>query len=245
MEAPYYNLTGAGFAVLTLICYGLVYLELKSALAKISWPSDQKNRFIRRFLIVLICWTTFLLGVAATGFFADFSAFPPRIMIVLVIPLITLLLVAFRSKTTGELLRVIPPRNIVRLQVFRVAVEVLLWACFVQFLLPVQMTFEGRNFDILSGILGVLVAYLTPKNRTVLWVYNIVGLGLLINIVATAILSLPTPFRVFMNEPANTLVAYAPFILLPGMLVPLAYGLHFLSFRQLSSGSTPITGTAK
>jgi hypothetical protein len=36
-----------------------------------------------------------------------------------------------------------------------------------------------------------------------------------------------------MNEPANTLVAKFPFILLPGVLVPLAYGLHILSLRQI------------
>jgi hypothetical protein len=36
-----------------------------------------------------------------------------------------------------------------------------------------------------------------------------------------------------MNEPANLLVTKFPFIMLPGMLVPLAYGLHFLSLRQL------------
>lgn len=63
--------------------------------------------------------------------------------------------------------------------------------------------------------------------------WNLLSLGLLINIVTIALLSIPTPFRVFMNEPANTLVAHFPFILLPGMLVPLAYGLHFLSMRQL------------
>ena len=43
-----------------------------------------------------------------------------------------------------------------------------------------------------------------PKIAVVLW--NILGLGLLINIVAIAILSMPTPLRVFMNEPANTIV---------------------------------------
>ena len=44
---------------------------------------------------------------------------------------------------------------------------------------------------------------------------------------------MPTPFRVFMKEPANTVVMKFPFILLPTFLVPLAYGLHFLSLRQL------------
>jgi hypothetical protein len=36
-----------------------------------------------------------------------------------------------------------------------------------------------------------------------------------------------------MNEPANTLVGQFPFILLPGILVPIAYGLHIFSLRQL------------
>ena len=40
-------------------------------------------------------------------------------------------------------------------------------------------------------------------------------------------------FRYFINEPANTIVTEFPIIWLPGFLVPLAYGLHFLSLRQL------------
>jgi hypothetical protein len=43
---------------------------------------------------------------------------------------------------------------------------------------------------------------------------------------------MPTPFRVFMNEPSNTIVAKFPIVWLPALLVPLAYGLHFLSLRQ-------------
>jgi hypothetical protein len=102
--------------------------------------------------------------------------------------------------------------------------------------LPIQLTFEGRNFDIISGITAPIVAFLLSKNlvsRGVVIVWNVVSLGLLINVVATAVLSLPTPFRVFMNEPANRIVAEFPVIWLPGLLVPLAYGLHFLSLRQL------------
>jgi hypothetical protein len=64
-------------------------------------------------------------------------------------------------------------------------------------------------------------------------IYNFVSLALLVNIVATAILSTPYPFRVFMNEPANTIVAYFPFVLLPSFLVPIAYFMHFISLRQL------------
>lgn len=226
-------LTAAGFVALTAVCFLLVYRELKAAIGKTTWTADRKQSITRRFNMSLGLWTVFVLAVSSTGFFSDFSSFPPRIMIVLVVPLITLILVSFRSKAVDELLQVIPSRNILRLQVFRVFVEILLWACFVQNLLPVQMTFEGRNFDILSGVLGIVAAYSFTENRKARYAYNFIGLGLLINIVTVAILSMPTPFRVFMNEPSNTLVTKVPFILLPAMLVPLAYGLHFLSLRQL------------
>jgi hypothetical protein len=49
------------------------------------------------------------------------------------------------------------------------------------------------------------------------------------------VLSMPTSLRYFMNEPSNTIVAQFPFILLPGVLVPIAYTMHIFSLRQLLS----------
>jgi hypothetical protein len=60
---------------------------------------------------------------------------------------------------------------------------------------------------------------------------------LLFNIVIISILSTPTPFRFFMNEPANTIVAAWPFIWLPGFVVPMAFLLHVFSLKQLWAGS--------
>jgi hypothetical protein len=118
-------------------------------------------------------------------------------------------------------------------------VEVLLWALYASALLPIQMTFEGRNFDIITGVTAVLLTtrlsgfmLLDKLPRFVIILWNIMGLGLLINIVAIAILSMPTPFRYFMNEPANTIVTLFPISLLPAFLVPLAYMLHILSLRK-------------
>jgi hypothetical protein len=64
-------------------------------------------------------------------------------------------------------------------------------------------------------------------------VWNIAGLLLLANIVVIAILSTPFPFRVFMNDPANTIVFYFPFIWLPSVAVPFALLLHLISLRRL------------
>ena len=113
---------------------------------------------------------------------------------------------------------------------------------FIENLLPVQMTFEGRNFDILAGFSAPIIAVLAVKgniSRTAIIVWNVLCLVLLFNIVITAILSTPSPWRVFMNEPANYIVTYFPISWLPGILVPLAYYLHFFSLKQVVSEGLP------
>jgi hypothetical protein len=118
-----------------------------------------------------------------------------------------------------------------------VFVEILIWMLFIQNLLPVQMTFEGRNFDILAGLTAPIMSYLAFQNKVskmVLIIWNIACLGLLINIVSVAILSMPTPLQYFHNEPANTIVTVFPISLLPAFLVPLAYMQHFFSLRLLT-----------
>lgn len=120
-----------------------------------------------------------------------------------------------------------------QLQVFRVFVEIILWLLFIQNLIPVQMTFEGFNWDVLTGITSLLAARYLLNSKGGLIAWNIFGLLLLVNIVTIAILSMPTPLRVFDNEPANRIVTIFPFIYLPTLLVPMAYILHFLSLRKL------------
>jgi hypothetical protein len=154
----------------------------------------------------------------------------------MLIPLPMMLLVAFSKKGT-QLLQSIPPQWIVWMQSFRIAVELLLLVAFINGKLPVQMTFEGRNFDILTGILALPVGYVLAKRKSyapkLAIAFNVLGILLLINILVIAVLSMPTPIRYFMNEPANTLVARFPYILLPGVLVPIAYTIHIFSLRQL------------
>jgi hypothetical protein len=148
------------------------------------------------------------------------------------IPLVIVLLLVF-SKVSKTILDQINLKAITELQVFRVFVEIILWLLFIQNRLPIQMTFEGLNFDILAGITSLLAARWLLRSRSWMIAWNILGLALLINIVTIAILSMPTSLRVFDNEPANTIVTQFPFIFLPTFLVPLAYILHFLSLRKL------------
>jgi hypothetical protein len=230
MESNNYLFIQISFVLTTIIFGGWFLKEILSGLKASSLESKSKLR--NWILGGVFSWLLFASALSLSGFLQDFSSMPPRLTIVLFVPLVSIILI-MRSSALGEILRQIPPRNLLRLQVFRVAVEILLWMLFVENLLPVQMTFEGRNFDVIAGLAGPLVAYLFQRNRKVMIAYNFIGLALLLNIVTIAILSVPTPFRVFMNEPANTIVTYFPIVLLPAFLVPMAYTLHFFSLKQL------------
>ncbi len=189
--------------------------------------------YLSKAVFFIAAWSTFIGVLSAEGFFSDFMAIPPRIGMAMIVPFPFIILLSF-SRSFSTILKVTPVSWLVAFQSFRIFVEILLLICVIKKLLPVQMSFEGYNFDILSGLFAIPVAkYLAkhPASNAVL-VYNIVGLLLLANIVVIAMLSAPTPFRYFMNEPANTLVARFPFIYIPGVLVVAAYSFHIFSLRQ-------------
>ncbi len=237
MDSSTHFLAPAGFVVLTIIFFGLLLIEFKKALTKSAIGQHQKKRIFTRMLVGLVIWASFVSVWSGSGRMANFSMFPFNVLPILIIPLITILVIVF-SKTFREIIIHVPPQNLVRLQGFRFFVELLLWVLYMQNQLPVQMTFEGRNFDVLTGLSAPVVAYLISRQKlspTFLFIWNVLCLGLLANIVGVAILSMPAPIRMFMNDPANTIVTMLPVSWLPGLLVPLAYSLHFFSLRQLTS----------
>ena len=103
--------------------------------------------------------------------------------------------------------------------------------------MPVQMSYSGLNFDIVSGGTAILVSILAAMNLAPRWVliaWNTLGTVLLSVIVTIAVLSTPV-FRTFGDDRLNTWIAYAPFIWLPGVLVPIALLAHLLIWRKLYS----------
>ena len=231
-----YHITAGGFVLLSLACLWIIFKALKMALEQTDYSQEKQKKIYRSSLIVVALWIVIISLISLTGFFLDFSTFPPRMMIVLAIPFIIILMVTFSGKMK-TILSVVPPQWLHSMQSFRVLVEILIWMLFLAEVAPIQMTFEGRNYDILVGLTGPLIGYLCFIRRSwspkVAIVWNLLGLLILGNILVIALLSMPTPMRYFMNEPANTIVARFPVIWLPGILVPIAYSMHFFALRQL------------
>jgi len=122
-------------------------------------------------------------------------------------------------------------------QSFRLPLELVMHRAATDGLMPVQMSFSGWNFDILSGITAIPVAILAARGRAsrgVIVAWNLLGTALLINIVSIAVASLPN-FAAFGPDRLNTWVADPPYIWLPGVLVPAALFGHILTWRKLAT----------
>ena len=235
METPFYFTAAILFTLLTIVLTGAILYALRYALNKAGWSQHKKKNVFRFTMLALLGWLALLVILASQNFFSDFSTMPPRFVLAIVPPWVVIS-VLVNIKGFKYLLSLVPAAWLVYPQSFRVIVEIGLWMVFVAGIAPEQMTFEGRNYDILTGLTAPFAAYFFfRKVLKVRWgvLWNIFGLGLLMNIVIIAILSTPTPFRVFWNEPANTFVTTVPFIWLPGFLVPVALALHVFSLVQL------------
>lgn len=215
------------FALTTFVTIGFFMLAARQT------PSS------RAFVPALSVTFLILLAVHAllslNGFYLITSILPPRFMLGPVPSTLILLILVFVF--ARKPISISALRTLTLLHIIRVPVELCLLWLFQNGQIPQLMTFEGRNFDILSGLSAPLIGWLAFRggklNKPLLIVWNLLALGLLINIVAHAILSLATPFQQFSFEQPNRGVLYFPFIWLPAIVVPVVFVSHILSLWQL------------
>ena len=185
-------------------------------------------------------WLVATAVLAWNGFFQNFEVVPPRTFAIGVWPFLALTIVylLFFRRFLGRL----PLTALTMIHVIRIPVELCLLWLYQSGQVPIEMTFEGRNFDILSGITAPIVYFLAFRNgrvnRWLLFVWNLGALLLLTNIVTIAVLAFPSPFQmVGLNQP-NIGVTYFPFIWLPAVIVPIVFFSHVASMSQIVSGET-------
>lgn len=187
-------------------------------------------------LTVLLGWLLLQGGVGLSGFYLKTNSLPPRFPALAIPPL--LLLIGLLLTNTGRaFIDSLITSRLTMLHAIRIPVEIVLFWLFVGKTVPESMTFEGRNFDILSGLTAPVVYYFgfvrKSLPKAVLLVWNLICLGLLINIVATAVLSLPSPFQQLAFNQPNIAILYFPFVWLPSVVVPIVLLAHISAIRQL------------
>lgn len=233
-DVPFY--IDALLFLVIFIIIAFVFYALKFALHSMNAPAGKIKKYYVVTGVIITGWLFTSAMIAFNGTLLDFTSTPPKLMLVVLPPVLA---ISYLSSSTrvNSLIQEIPSSWLVYIQSFRVLVEFFLWILFTRNIIPVQMTFEGLNYDILTGLSAPLVAYYAlsqnkwPRITAVLW--NLAGLLLVTNIFLVAFLSTPSPLRQFFNEPPNTLVAYFPYVWLPAFIVPFAYLMHILSIKQI------------
>ena len=219
-------------ALVFAVAVGLVYATTWAGKRLGETPRDGQ-RVALLAALALALWLAFTGRLAASGFLAFEPQ--PTVLPLLLLSLVAAVALAF-SRLGARLVSGLPLAVLVGYQGFRIPLELLLHRGSVEGLVPVQMTYRGMNFDVLTGVLALLLAALSrlgPVPRWLVAVWNLIGFGLLANVVGIALLSAPTPMRVFMNEPANVWIVRWPWVWLPTLLVPVALLGHLLVLRWL------------
>lgn len=189
-------------------------------------------------LLIILIWLAVQAFIARSGFYTVTDTLPPRFLL-LVLPPFLGIAGLFMSPKGRKFIDSLDLKNLTILHTIRIPVEIVLFFLFTYKAVPELMTFEGRNFDILSGITAPVIFYFAFINkqldRKIVLIWNIICLVLLINIVCNAILSAPFPFQQFAYEQPNIAVLYFPFIWLPCCVVPIVLLSHLAAIRQLSN----------
>lgn len=190
-------------------------------------------------LATILAWLALQAATGLAGFYTDTDSVPPRFLLTLLPPLVFIAGLFFvkRGRAFVDALDV---RALVLLHIVRIPVELTLYGLYMHKGVPVIMTFEGRNFDIVCGLTAPFVWYFGyVKNvlgRNVLLAWNVVCLLLLANIVTTAIMSAPFPFQQLAFDRPNVAVLYFPFVWLPAFIVPAVLLAHLVTVRRLVLG---------
>jgi hypothetical protein len=187
-------------------------------------------------LFILLLWLAVQAVVSWSGFYTNTSGLPPRFML-LPGPALIAIIILFVTRSGRRFIDRFNPETLSWLHTIRIAVEIVLLLLFMNKVVPRIMTFEGRNFDILSGLSAPFIAYYgyskAKLGKTFLIIWNIVCIGLLFNIVITAALSAPFVIQQFGFEQPNIAVLYFPFTWLPCCVVPIVLFSHLTCIRNL------------
>lgn len=222
--------------VIVFILLFCIYYALNYAYAALNYSKRQKIIAFVAVTILLFGWLVLIAVVAGTGHLQNYTALPPRILVAVIPPALAISYISV-SERVNSLLKVIPPSWLITVQSFRIIMEIFLLLMFLNGAMPKQLTFEGRNFDIITGISAPIFSYLYfykgSVQKIVILLWNAAGLLLVTNVLLIDIFSVPGPLRKFMNEPSNIIITFYPYVWIPAFIVPFAYLMHILSIKQL------------
>ena len=193
-------------------------------------------KFSKATILILLVWLVLQTLISLSGYYTLTDSFPPRFLL-LVLPPLLFIISLFVTSKGRKYIDHLDTKTLTILHTIRIPVEIVLFWLFMNKAVPRILTFEGRNFDIFSGLTAPVIYYFgyikNRLNNKVILLWNFICLGLLINVFFNAVLSAPFPFQKFAFDQPNIAILYFPFVWLPGCVVPLVLLAHLATIRQL------------
>ncbi len=214
-----------GFYALSVIAFGMVITLLTYA--------DNVKKFVTSYFIVGLAWLLYLLLISKTGILENFSL-PPRAPLLIVIPTVIASVVVTGKQSFRNVLKSVPLHLPVFLTSFRILVELLIYGAYREGVFPQRVTFEGLNYDIIVGLSACLVGVLLLKRKFPLWgllVWNFLSLLVLALTVYSFVSTYYFPDHMSLTNKLE--FVQFPYLLLAGVLLPIAIFLHVFSIRQV------------
>ncbi|WP_462250860.1 hypothetical protein [Ekhidna sp.] len=223
------NYVAATFVAIVIAVLGFLYYAISTA-------SPSKKSITPSLVLTLIVgWIFFISVQTFNGYFTNLSGIP-RLPLMVGITVLTIIILFIWPRTRSILMNM-PITTLHYIHIVRVPVEMVLWWLAVSRAIPMDMTFEGGNLDIISGIsapfAAVFMVGARSKSRVGAIIWNILALALLVNIVQMAIGYMPYFYTPSGGETANLGVFYFPYVLLPTFIVPVIFFSHLVSIFQL------------
>ena len=193
------------------------------------------SHFSKKVILIFFIWAGVQILLCLNGFYNITNTIPPRFLF-LILPPIVLIVILFNTIKGRLFIDSIDIKLLTLIHIIRVAVEMVLVWLYTYKTIPVEMTLEGRNFDILSGLTAPFIFYFgfikNKISKPFIIGWNIICIGLLLNVVLNSILSSPLLFQKFGFNQPNIAVLYFPFALLPSLIVPIIIFSHFVVIRR-------------
>ena len=191
----------------------------------------------KTFLKFSLCWIVIQSILGLSGFYKNINLMPPRIMFFGLLPILLIFAATFFSFRGKKFIDSVDLKLLTYCHTIRVPIEIILTLLYHKGLMSVLVTFEGTNFDILSGISAPIIVFFVFRKKTVhhraLLLWNFICLILLLNVIVTAVLSTPSPMQLLSLAQPNVAILSFPFNLLPSFIAPLMLYSHLIAIRKI------------
>lgn len=206
--------SAASLLTFLVICAGVVVAFVGGIWMSARRESVSPMRRTLTIAIVTLCWLTAILLVVQSGWLRS-----DQRHLLLFAAAMNAVSLGVGLSPIGRWLGLLPLSALVAFQGFRLPLELVLHSWVGQGVIPPTMTWSGRNWDIISGVVALIAVPFCRRSNAWAWIANGVGLLFLANVMRVAVLSSPVTFC-WLVEPKLELIYHIPYAL----IIPICIG---------------------